>query len=270
MAKYIEFLGAPAIGKTATYNHLKTVHKKNDSWIFFEKLNNKSITLKLSLFLLKTFGMKSLSVNQDMNREIIDKFIETNPRLIDQLWQTLPLKPKDLNGKDVRIHGLLLLLKTFSKIETIRETNLLKYCIVDEGIIQSSNYFFNPNLPIDFEKQISSLFDLIKMPDGLVFFDGDIDIVMKRNAMRHKVLRRDANLSLEQIIKLRSGDLERKRICYNLARSKGVPVLYLSAMESIDAKAKKILYFIDHLYAPGDAHAKISLFLKPLRAKTLA
>jgi len=252
MPKYIEFIGPSAIGKTTVYNFLKTKHTTTDKWIPADKISTDiSIRRKLKNIIKKILNHKTVAGYQNINTKILERFTENNPGLMEILWQTLPFKQKEINGKDFRIHSLLILIRRFIKIQSLKEFDSTKYCILDEGVLQSISYFLDKTSSLSFEERISKLFDNIEMPDGVVFFDGNINVITERYRLRKKILPHDKNLSVAEFTESKMRDLEIKRKCCEIiSAKKGTPVLHLSGAESIQAKAGKIIAFIDALDKP--------------------
>ena len=85
---------------------------------------------------------------------------------------------------------------------------------------------FHKSMPFGFGEELSKLFDKIRLPDGVVFFDGSIDMILQRNQLRKKKLPQDGGLSSENFTESKILDLAMKRKCYDLIKSKGVPSLY--------------------------------------------
>jgi hypothetical protein len=265
MSKYIEFIGAPAVGKTTTYEVLKNQHKLNDVWFPANKLETiVNFKKRLKYLIEKIINRKIFSGYQKINGEVLNRFVESNPELMEFLWQTFPLRQRLTNGKDFRIHGLLILLKRFIQIQTIREFVSDKYCLVDEGILQGFSFVFHNTMPLSFEEQLSKLFDNIQLPNGVVFFDGSIDMIIQRYQLRKKKLLQDKELSVEKAIESKTLDLEMKRKCYHLIKSKGVPSLYLSGEQTPEEKAERIKSFTEEL------HSSTIPFIRPLRLNAAA
>lgn len=251
MAKYVEFIGVPGVGKTTTYNFLRTQWTKSAKWILYEELckskntNGKGLR-GLIKFYIKRMIEPSLALQIAHNGEVLERSFKSNPELLELFWQTIP-RNEDGYGKDLRSYGVNYTMAMLEKIQNVKEENSDKFCLVDEGLTHNINYFVTHASEISMEQQVSKVLDLVELPNAAVFFNGDIKTVIARTASRGNLRPRDKGLSQQELIKSRIKSIKEKGIYVEALRLRNIPVLYLKADESVQAKSTKIISFINNL-----------------------
>lgn len=253
MAKYIELVGAPGVGKSTTYEYLKKLKGEKDNWVLFEEEYQNGTVSKLPFSALLKLAIKRfiglVTLNPKFriqyNHDVLEAFRQQNPELVELFWQTLMHKYHDVYGKDLRFHAISYMMHIFQKVQTVKELTSDKCYVMDEGLVLNMNYFYQSH-QVD-KNHLSGLLDKIYLPSGIVFFDGDIDTVIERTLSRGKLIVRDENLSLEQIRKSREDILLEKKTFVKAIEGKNIPVLHLAASSSAASKAEEIVTFIDSL-----------------------
>jgi deoxyadenosine/deoxycytidine kinase len=254
MARYIELVGVPGIGKSTTYKYLRNIHTDEDNWLLLEHLFKNStprpvgVKQKVRTLISKILGLPmapKVKVAHD-NKFLFD-FMAQNEALIDIFWDITMTKNKNLFGKDLRFTTVNYIMMVFKNLQAILDYKTNKCVVLDEGIMINLSHFTNRALEEPFESQISSVLDKFTLPSGIVFFDGDVETVIERTKIRGKLKVEDENLSDEMLKKSREETAFERRKYVEIADSRGIPILRLDAGDSIESKAKELAAFADSI-----------------------
>lgn len=250
MAKYIEFIGVPGVGKSTTYEFLKTKYVENSSWIPYEELcksrneYRKGIKELIVSYLIKKIKPNALA-KMSHDRVILNNAIENNPELIELFWNTIP-KIENINGEELRFYGVNYIRSVLEKIERVKEINSTKYCIVDEGLIHNIEYFITP-IPDQEFLQVSNFLNLIYLPRAVVYFNGNPEIIVRRTLDRGSLRIRDKFLTHQELVNSRKKSMKKKEVYMEVVKSRNIPVLSLDVKDSVKLKSNSIISFINEL-----------------------
>lgn len=257
MANYIELVGVPGVGKSTTYDFLRTKLVENENWILYEELcgsepNRGGVKNAIKSYIkkiVKPNGSPPVIPEVKRDRNVFNRFVKNNPELIELFWQGIQ-KDKNVYGRDLRFHAVEYIIQILEKIQQVTEKASNKYCIVDEGLIHNINYFVALQIsdPI-YKQQVSKVLDAMTLPVGVVYFGGDIDTIMGRTLSRSNFIQRprDEYLSSQELMKSRAVALKEKQMYIEAVKSRNVPVLSLECNESVSSKSQKIMSFINRL-----------------------
>lgn len=248
MAKYIEFVGVPGVGKTTTLEFLKKKRNNEKNIVIYEFIStNRNSIRQLVKIKFKFLVNKLVSSNTlykfNSGEDLLDRFNESNKDLLDLFWKSLPIKKK-FKGKDLRFNQVLYISKIIKKIQSIKEEKSNKIYLIDEGLIHSINNFISEDSNVPYEEQIGEVLNKIELPQGVVFIGGDINTIVERVIERPYKREKDKNLAQHELIESRTKSMNEKLKCIELIKLKNIPVLYLDACESLNSKAQKIVSFI--------------------------
>lgn len=251
MAKYIEFVGVPGVGKSTTYEFLKTKYVKNSNWIPYEELCNRSDEHRKGIkelairYLIKKIKPNALSKIAP-DRIVLNKAINNNPKLIELFWKKIP-GIENNNGEELRFYGVNYMSSILEKIERVKEEISNKYCIVDEGLIHNIKYFTGPISDWEFTRQVSYILSLMDLPQAVIYFNGDPETIVNRTLDRGNLRLRDKFLTHQELLKSRMETIHEKGMYIDAVKLRNIPVLTLDANESVKVKSNKILSFINSL-----------------------
>lgn len=251
MAKYIEFVGVPGVGKSTTYEFLKRKYVENSNWIPYEELCKskneprkgiKEIVISYLITKIKPNALSKIS----HDRVFLNKAIENNPELIELFWKSIS-KVENINGEELRFYGVNYIRSILEKIERVKEKNSPKYGIVDEGLIHNLKYFITPIPDQEFTVQVSNILRLIYLPQAVIYFTGDPEIIVKRTLERGNLRIRDKSLTHQELINSKRETLKEKEVYLEVVRSKNIPILSLDAKDSVEVKSSSIISFLNEL-----------------------
>ncbi|MBT0812304.1 hypothetical protein KIH41_13545 [Litoribacter ruber] len=242
----MELVGKPGVGKTATYIKLKCskshliFHKnfQKNPYSISGAINNKIQSLR------KKFHLRShLSTTPE---ELLARFLHDNHRLADNFWEIV-LRDNDPLIKNHQFHLINYIRKIFEKIQLIKEDLSPGHFVVDEGLIHNYKYFLPNNSGENLDQQLTQLFHIMHLPQGIVFFHEDISKVGDRTLTRNKILEKDMNLSKTDLNLSREEEIMDLIKCIQVLKEKKVEVLWVESHEDIDYNVQKITEFINAL-----------------------
>jgi len=249
VAKYVEFLGVSGVGKTTTYKHLFNAHTSKHNWIPYEELckdqyqHTNSFKNLLEYRLYKLFKPNHIP-RIPHNRESLNKFVNQNREFLENFWNTMYDCKEDVN---LRFYKTNYIRDIIEKIQNVKDSSSQKYCLIDEGLIHNLNYFINPNIPST-ESEVERLLNLIKLPDGIVYFKGEIDTIMNRTMNRGSLRAGEKNLSSEDLVLKKALSIKEKSLVIDCVNKSQIPIITVDAQDSITNKADKIMEFLSTLY----------------------
>lgn len=245
MAGIIEFMGVSGVGKSTTYNYLRSKNPGKSGWLLHDQLWKEQHSIKKNFKkawkrYIKDILNTSPTSHFSSSGDYLKKFIYANRELNDRFWQTLYEKERK-NGQELRFHEVEYIRYLFEKIQRVREYRTNSLCIIDEGLIHNLNYFTPETTN---SENISAILDLFDPPEAVIFFCGELDTVMERLSNRGKVIKRDRELNEEEILESRKKSILEKNITLEVLQKRNIPVLQLDAQESISNKSKLIISFL--------------------------
>lgn len=245
MAEYIELIGVPGVGKTTTYNFLRSKATKNIKWIPYESLlkhkytNGENFKVRLKQSIARIIRLNSISFNM----KTLERFFKNNPELMELFWKKISQQEEN-TGEDLRFYGVNYVMSVLEKIQNIRDFQLAKFCILDEGLVHNINYFTTHTSNLN---RIAAVLDVMDLPKAVIYFDGQVDDIIDRTLIREKLRPRDENLSLKELINSRLKSIQEKELYIEAVTLRRIPVLRLDARESVIVKSNQIQSFIQTL-----------------------
>lgn len=195
MAKIIELLGLPGVGKSTLYGALKATHTIGDSWVPAEVLYPRLRSHGASFRgLLKSVLRRDRPLDQVALREAGSRFAAQNQDFIRVF-------AAEMYKKSFEYQNCLEYLRkrsggfntTLQLAQTLREDSDNRYAILDEGILmylvgllmdgKGSGLLSEDNATYQWLKDA---LDIAPLPEGIIFVDADADIVGQRAFEREK------------------------------------------------------------------------------------
>lgn len=252
MAKIIEFIGLPGVGKTTTFKHLSNYWNSSNYWTPYQKCEFPKYKPQLSL----RSKIKNLMLLK-VQKEIIipnftslyqEKFIKDNQYFMDCLWYaTAGLKVNKL-GKDHRLKSFDFILTLIAKNQFIKEYNKAEYCIIDEGLLHNISLVTSENENLDkFKEQVEEILEKTKLVDVVFYFKTDVDIIVKRLINRNSIPFPYEGMDESQLKNLFLSSIQKKDICCELLDKYKIPYFEIDAEMNPAENAKNIIGILNSL-----------------------
>lgn len=254
MAKIVELVGAPGVGKTTLYKEIEACWNKNYNWMpsqyFYPK---KKITPansgSLIINILRRIRDRDGKIDMRLMEEAGARFVELYPKYIDACWNNIScMQKKNLNGLDLRFQKVSYFYKLFQKIQTLREQNISKIAIVDEGLIHilASILCQRENLKEE-KEEIDRLLQTMPLPEGIVSIETDVEENLKRLMQRKKVIPMHKSLHNGQLKNITRLDHNKRAIVNSIIESRNLPLLRINSADEIAINVSKIISFAENL-----------------------
>lgn len=254
MAKIVELVGSPGVGKTTLYKQLEGCWNKSYNWMpsqyFYPR--KEIIPDRPGSFItdiLQRIKNRNGKIDTRTMEEAGGRFVALYPDYIDSCWNHInSIEKKNLNGLDLRFQKVSYLYKLIQKVQTVREHNSNKIGIVDEGLIHIINSILYKREVFSEEKEeIERLLETMPLPDGIVYIETDVQENIKRLGQRKKVIPMHRSLvkgELESFIHLDQG---KRAVINTIIESKNIPFLRIDSIDTVANNVSKIISFAECL-----------------------
>lgn len=198
MAKIVEFIGPPASGKSTVYRHLRKLWKKDDLWKPFQKIDFNGDCKKQKIKkLINKFLRREKKIREQELESGKQKFINKNPDFMDFLWEVISVRPREINGLDLRFQLFNYFLKQCVKHEKISKNTFPGYCVIEEGLVH--NIGIVKTSKKNYEELLKDLIKMLNFPEVIFYFRITPEELLKRKLMRERILSSEKDLTKEQL-----------------------------------------------------------------------
>lgn len=254
MAKIVELVGPPGVGKTTLYKELETYWEKSYNWMpsqyFYPK---KQLVAETSgtfiLSVLQRIKDKSGKVDLAAMEEAGGRFVELYPEYIDACWNNINcICKRATNEPDLRLQKVSYLFKIIKKIQIVREQNSTKIAIVDEGLVHMiPSILYKKESIVKEKEEIEKLLQLMPLPDAVISIETDVHENISRLMQRNKVIPMHRYLNLDQLENITLCDYRRRTMVNDCIKNREIPFLYINSSEDIEENVSKIMSFAETL-----------------------
>jgi hypothetical protein len=249
MAKLIEFCGAPGVGKSAVYNEVSAHWKDTYRWMPAHKIfPHRKISHPVKKLLSIVLNQKG-PLDESAMRKAGSRFVALYPALIDDYWCHLVKREKvSINKTDQRFEKASHVFKNIQRVQTCRESLAAKIIIIEEGLINGiGNALHRGTEPSAMSDEIKDLYEKLPLPEALVFFEADTDIILQRLMGRKRIVPSLENLRQNDLRKAIAEMSQVRRMAVEIYQEKGFPVLNVNGADSVAQNAGRIREFLEKL-----------------------
>lgn len=254
MAKIVEFMGSPGVGKTTIYQDMTARWNRNYNWIPGEFLfpKEKLVLENYSRFVLNVLRLimgRRGPVDTMAMDEAGVRFVSLYPDYMDRCWNNINYThKKNLNGLDLRFQKISYLYKLIQKIQILRERESNQIAMVDEGLIHLISSSLFKREALDEEKEeIESFLQIMPIPDGIVSVETDLEENTKRLLQRKKVIPMHKSLRQSQLEKIIRIDHNRRAAVNSILETRNIPLLRINSTHKVANNVSKIINFVENL-----------------------
>lgn len=251
MAKIVEFVGPPGIGKSTTYEELCKKWTPNNTWVPYNicalSSPNKNTTIKSQIKKL-VFKQNLPSPEKKLLKEAREKFIDENPDFINILWNAISNKPLHVTGRDIRYDSMRFMMKICARAQLMMEYNKSKYCVIDEGFIQNITFTVNNKNNGNYYEELNASIELVKKYTDVVFnFTVNLNALLDRIHRRQKRTFLQENLTYHQISERMEDSIQNKTLITEILEEKNIPVYTVDSSKSAQYNCNEIKRILDTL-----------------------
>ena len=254
MAKIIEFFGASGVGKTTTYNEVKSRWSTNLKWIPGEHLypKKKISSGNVVKYIIKYICMRNETVDTGKMLKARDRFVQQHYDFVEKCIKGIYCRAVEHDESfQYIVMRLNILDKLFQKVQVITEYESNRYALIDEGMIQHMGYALRDDSIshecIDLYTSYEMLFEKCPIPEGVIFINTDPAIIAHRVYHRKKKLFKYKNLTETEIrshVKRWSEDRVKR---LNYLRNNGVKILDLDGRDNVRENTQLVFNFLQEL-----------------------
>lgn len=252
MARIVEFIGSPGVGKTTLYKELEANWKKSYNWMPSQYFYPEKILANAGMpiiNLVRQFKDRKRKVDTEAMVEAGQRFVELYSEYVDVCWSNINcMQKRNLNGKDLRFQKVSYLHQLIQKVQTLREQKSDKIAIADEGLIHiiPSILYRRETLMKD-QEEIETLLQIMPLPDAVVSIKTDVQENLKRLMQRRKVIPMHKSLMDDQLENFTRVDHQRRAIINDILKTKDIPFLNIDSTDKIANNVSKIISFVQNL-----------------------
>lgn len=254
MAKIVELMGSPGVGKTTIYQEMSGEWNKNYNWIPSEFLfpKEKLVLENYSRFILNVLRLimgKRGPVDTTAMEDAGARFIGLYPDYIDRCWNNINcIHRKNENGLDLRFQKISYLYKLIQKIQILRERESNQIAVVDEGLVQLITSSLCKKAALaETKEEIENFLQIMPLPDGIVSIETNLEENTKRLLQRKKVISMHKSLVQGQLEKVVCIDHERRATINTILDTRAIPFLRINSSDKVATNVSKIINFVENL-----------------------
>jgi deoxyadenosine/deoxycytidine kinase len=249
MAKIIEMIGAPGVGKTTLINALEKKWSKDKKWIPQNKyVVNQNITPFFSVQNL-LYYYRLLLNKGGIDSNLIDwngyEFAKNNPEFLDLCWTLLSQNKKsDYKNVDDRFRNAKYLFTVFGKYQFLSNLNDERVFVNDEFLLHRMTQITRPLLN---EKEIRDFVRFVPKPNGLIVFNAPVNIILDRIQTRNRKIVKFHGLSDNEISTIVSDEVKKINTMVCMLKELKVSILEVDTTNQINHNVELLMDFIESI-----------------------
>ncbi|MFD2245101.1 AAA family ATPase [Pontibacter ruber] len=259
MARIVEMVGSPGVGKSTIFKAIQAKSKSSFNWeTALEPMQQPEAgvigKLKI-LFELVMYGKGYVdAVKLKQAKEASDRFVAQYSEYIDACWNNLYHRQRSSNNRlDLRFEKTAFLNRMIQKVQLLRESPNNKTVLIDMGLVNIVERGLYKSTTASEERlEIRRLLDVMPLPDAVVYIQTDAAENARRLLMRREVRDYHRSLNTEELIQCTVKWQERLNAAIDYLEEKKVPMLHVDSKNPIDENADRIIDFISKPVTPDD------------------
>lgn len=250
MAKHVEFIGAPGVGKTTIYQVLQHKWTKRSTWIPDKYLFPREAPLNFYSRILMRLGIRkafNAKIDALKLKEAGDRFVALYPDYINACWNNIyNRQKKHLNGLDLRFAKTTYLYQLIQKIQWIKEAQSSKLAVVDEGLVHTIlNALYWSETAEDETKEIKNLLQLIPLPYAIISVETNFSENIRRLVERKKVMSMHKSLVIADLESIIEQNRAKRTLINEIIYDYNIPFLKIDSSQSPEISINEIIPFLE-------------------------
>lgn len=249
-SRVVEFIGAPASGKSTIYDALCREWKSDSGWIYPGMLlGRQSLSITrlgewTSYRVKRLLRMKlhhSTSVNDGL------RYIRNHEELTSFYWDLLN-NPDCSAGRDIslRFRAVYFLYRDFCQYQAIQDAAPAVPCLIDEGLLQKS-FLIDRTL-----QEVGDLLDdylpLLQLPCGIIWVNlEDTETLLQRLRNRKKIIATHIGKNDDELLDDLLNWRKVLELIVDKVQSYDIKIVRLNGQDSIKKNIGRIQEFVTNL-----------------------
>jgi thymidylate kinase len=255
MAKIVELIGPPGVGKSTLYSALIAKWQKGFDWIPDRHLVSSCTRQKLNYNSPKEFALTLLTnvygkPDKKVLKEAGQRFVDRFPEFMDFLWEYIHSEKRvhKNSKKDLRFETAMLFYDKIQKTQIMLESDSKKIVLHDAGIINWIVPIIHDTYRMDEEKDLLYKFiETMYLPYAMIYVLCDTKENVKRLSTRKRKLRMHSGLDINELERSALNEQEKRASFYKILESLGIPILKIDSSKNIEDNVSQITAFLNNL-----------------------
>lgn len=252
MAKIIELLGPSGVGKSSLYLELQKQWSDDASWAVYHdfvyrrrKIDPVTFALKLKSFWTKVQN-SDYFWNEGNLKDSQREFADDHPGFMSVLMDLIQDHTREgYNGEDKRFMVTFFTLKSIGRLHAVMEKREdERVCLVDEALISRIMHLNSPSFT---ESDLETYLAAMPLPDGLVYLNAPVEVVLERIRKRKKLSTIHEGLSETEIQLYTENTQQLMEAVIHFLNQNKIPVLQLDARKSPHLLADDTVLFMSKM-----------------------
>lgn len=279
MAKLVELCGSPGVGKSSIFEVIEQKNRKNASWTCATDLYPKGredwfdfgykILKEIGngrrhafanpevlerpkdyiIRILRTIRRGKDHIEEDVLKEAANRFVAQYPAYMHAIWSNIYYRQREsYNGLDLRFEKSGYMYRVIKKLQLAQENQSGRTTIIDEGVINLIDRALYKSLNLEEEREeVQDLVEYMPLPSAVVYIETDLQENIKRLGKRKELRDMHQSLTPKELVEVTKSCRARLQIVIELLGAKGIPILYIDGLKSIEENAQSIVEFTENL-----------------------
>jgi thymidylate kinase len=252
MAKIVELLGPSGVGKSSLYLELQNQWSEDDSWAVYHDLvyRRKGKDLVSLILKIKSLWSKVSCSDYFWNdgnlKDSQRQFADSHPEFMSVLMDLIQNHTKvGFNCEDKRFLVTFFSLKSIGRLqEVLQREDDKRTCLIDEALLSRIMHLNSPSFT---ESDLETYLAAMPLPDGLVYLNAPVEVVLERVQKRKKLSTIHEGLSETEIQLYTENTQHLMEAVINFLNQKNIPVLQLDARKCPHQLADDTVLFMSKM-----------------------